>query len=85
MKRIATVADLRAELRRVSAQVAGLTHEEKYNSGVVRLRDDLIREALNQGVRPAAVVHDTGLSRARIYQIRAEGGVPQFMADEPPL
>jgi adenine deaminase len=85
VKRIATVADLRAELRRVSAQAAELTHEQKYNSGIVRLRDDLIREALNQGVRPAAVVHDTGLSRARIYQIRAEGGVPQFMADEPPL
>lgn len=52
--------DIRAELRRTMAQLAALKER----------RDDLIREAMAAGVRPGDLVADSGLTRARLYQIR---------------
>jgi hypothetical protein len=68
---VLTLEDLHARLRRAAERVEGLSHGEKYRSLAVQERDALISAALAAGMRPALIVQDTGLSRARIYQIRA--------------
>lgn len=73
MKTITTVEEVREELRRASARVRELSHEQRYRSNAVRQRDELIRAALNSGVRPSLVTQDTGLARSRIYQIKRQG------------
>lgn len=54
------MSDTREELRQTVAQLATLSDR----------RDQLIREALAADVRVRDLVADTGLTRARIYQIR---------------
>jgi hypothetical protein len=68
---VLTLEDLHVRLRRAAERVEGLSHGEKYRSLAVQERDALISAALAAGMRPWLVVQDTGLSRARIYQIRA--------------
>jgi hypothetical protein len=53
-------ADPRDELRQTVAHLASLADR----------RDQLIREALAADIRVRDLVADTGLTRARIYQIR---------------
>jgi hypothetical protein len=52
--------ETRAELREVVAQLEALNQR----------RDDLIRQGLDEDARVVDLVADTGLTRARIYQIR---------------
>lgn len=52
--------DIRSDLRHVVARLAELT----------KRRDELIREAMAAKIRPGDLVADTGLTRARLYQIR---------------
>lgn len=52
--------DARSELRRTVAQLADLAKK----------RDELIRQAIADGVRVADLAQDAGLSVFRIYQIR---------------
>lgn len=70
MKTVMTIEDIREELRRVSARVREMTHEQRYRSPAVRRRDELILVALDSGVRPGWVASDSGLARSRIYQIK---------------
>jgi DNA-binding phage protein len=37
--------------------------------GLLRRRDELIREAASAGVQPTVIARDAGLSRAHIYRI----------------
>lgn len=74
MKTVAAVEDIREELRQVSAQARELSPKDRYRSGAVRRRDELIRIALDSGLRPSLIRADTGLARSRIYQINDDRG-----------
>jgi len=55
------------EVRAASSRVAALGVELE---AATEARDDAIRDALATGATVAGIVEATGLSRARVYQIR---------------
>lgn len=64
-------ANPREELRQTVAQLAA--HDivaARIHDALSDRRDQLIRDSLAAGVRVRDLVADTGLTRARIYQIR---------------
>jgi len=61
------VTDIRTRIRNTAAEAADW---RELADDADKRRDDLIRAALADGVSVGEVVNATGLSRARIYQIR---------------